>query len=135
MTETQTRKVEKYHYKDYLSRAEQCLRTAKDAQGRGDWDACAINAVQSAISASDALSTSSLGLRSADQSHDDAIRLFRSIDPTNEAHKTNTNRLSRILSEKSASSYGEQSVKKIEGEYLLFEAERLLSYVKSKLPA
>jgi len=132
--EAQSKKVERYHYRDYLSRAQQSLDVAKYAFEQAKWDACAIMAVQSAISASDALCTYQFSSHSSSQRHDDAIKLFRSVDPSSDAHKTNTNRLTRILSKKSDSAYSEQSVKRNEAEFLMSEAERLLAYVKSKLP-
>lgn len=133
MSESPSKKVERYRYKDYLFRAEQSMAVAKYAFEEGLWDACAINAVQTAISASDALCIYKFSSHNASRRHDDAIKLFRSIDPSGEAHKTNANRMARILSEKSDSAYGEQPVKKNEAEFLLAEAERLLTYVKSKL--
>ena len=134
MNESQAKKVGRHHYKDHLSRAQQSLDVAKYAFEQGKWDACAINCVQAGISASDAYCIFKLSLHNASQRHDDAIKLFSSIDPANETHKTNANRLRHLLSEKSGSAYGEQPVKKNEAEYLLTEAGRLLNYVKSKMP-
>ncbi len=135
MSELQTRKIESYHYKDYLSRAEQCLALAEEAKNRGLFDACAINAIQSAISAADALSTFALGQRSASQRHDEAVKLFKTINPHDKGVQDNANRFSRIISEKNASAYEEKPVSSKEAQYLLLEAQRFLSFVKSKLPA
>lgn len=133
MNEVQAKKVERYHFKDYLSRAEQSLDVATYAFDAGKWDACAINAVQAAISASDAYCIFKFSAHNSSSRHEDAIKLFRSIDAADEVHKTNSNRLTRILSEKNDSAYGEQPVKKNEAEYLLSEAGRLVAYVKSKI--
>lgn len=134
MKQSQAKDVERYHYRDFLSRAQQSLDVAKYALQQGKWDAAAINAVQAAISASDALCTYKTGSHNASQRHDDAIKLFRSIDAADEAHKTNSNRFARILSQKSASAYGERPTQPSEAQYLFSEAERMLYYVKSKLP-
>jgi len=134
MTEFRTRKVEKHHYRDYLSRAEQCLASAEAAWTQGHWDACAINAIQSAVSASDAVTAFGLGLRSAGQSHADAVGLFRQTEAQDQSTQDAASRLSRILGAKNTSAYEEKPVKPREAEFLLAEARKLLDFAKSKLP-
>lgn len=134
LIEVPARKVERHHYVDYFSRAEQCLHAAQRAEEQGEWDACAINSVQSVISASDALSTHKLGVRGAGQKHEDAARLFKSIDFADAAVQENANRLSRILAAKNESAYEENPVGRKEAEHLLLEAKRLFDFVKSRLP-
>ncbi len=134
MAELQTRKTDPFHYAEYLSRAEQCLNAAKHSASTNEWDACAINSVQSAISAADALTVFCKSERSAGQRHEEAARLFKSIAPQDAPIQENANRLSRILAKKNASAYEEKAVKRNEAEYLLVEAGRLLDFVKTRLP-
>lgn len=133
MDELQTRKVEKHHAGDYANRAQQLINAAQGALEKGEWDACAINSVHSAISASDALCTFNLGQRSSSQRHEDAIKLFKSMGPQDPAILENANRLARILGGKNSSAYEEKPVPRKEAEYLLMEAQRLLGFVKSRL--
>lgn len=94
----------------------------------------AINSVQSAISAADALVVFSKSERSAGQRHEEAVRLFKSINPQDSALQENASRLSRILARKNAAAYEEKPLKANEAQYLLLEAGRLLEFVKSRLP-
>ena len=134
MAELQGRKVDKRHYADYASRAQQLLNAAERSFENAEWDACAINSIQSAISTSDALCTFRLAQRNANQRHEDAIKLFKSIGPQDEAIQENARRLSRILGAKNASAYEEKPVSSREAEYLLVEARRLFDFVRSRLP-
>lgn len=134
MAELQSRRLDKFHYKDYVARAVQLLNAAERAYESLEWDACAITAVHSAVSASDALCTLKLGQRSAGQNHQNAVRLFKTIDAQDKAIVENAGRLARLLAEKNASAYEEKPVQRKEAEYLLTEAKKFLSFVESRLP-
>lgn len=125
--------MDKHHYADYLSRAQQHLDIAQIAFEQGKYDACANNAIQSAISASDALTTFFKQERSAGQSHDMTVRLFKETNPQDSETQSKANIFSRIIGEKNVSAYEEKPVKPRVAEVLLKEAEQLLAFVKKKI--
>ena len=129
-----SKKVAPLHYKEYLNRSEELLNASQYSFENQNWDACALNAVHAAISASDALTTYKLGERSAGQSHDEAVRLFKQTDFQDKETQSNAVRLSSILKEKNASAYEEKPVKPRTAEILLIESRRLLEFVKIKVP-
>lgn len=65
-----TRDLDKQKYVGYVKKAENSLRISKIALKEGAYDAAVMNAVHSAISALDALTTYSLGKRSSGQHAD-----------------------------------------------------------------
>ncbi|MCL5774503.1 MAG: hypothetical protein M1536_09050, partial [Firmicutes bacterium] len=79
MEKVKTRNVDRNLYINYLTRAEECLSAARHSFNINQWNASTISAIHSSIAALDALCVYFLGQRSAGQTHEDAIVLFRSI--------------------------------------------------------
>ena len=74
-----------------------------------------------------------LGKRHSGESHNDAAALFKTIKSTEE-FSTNANRILRILRMKNMAEYEERLVYKSEAGKIFKDCERLLAFVKSKLP-
>ena len=130
-----TRDVTKSLYTNYLKRAEECIHAAKNSFANQEWNAAAINAIHSCISACDAMCVYFLGKRHAGESHNDAVNLFKTIKMGDKEISTNSNRIIRILSIKNMAEYEERLVHRSEAEKVLKDCERFLEYVRRKLPA
>jgi len=75
-----------------------------------------------------------LGKRNANESHNEAAALFKTIKADDEEINTNANRISRILSIKNMAEYEDRLIFRAEAEKVLKDSERFLEYVKTKLP-
>ncbi|MDI6892419.1 MAG: HEPN domain-containing protein [Actinomycetota bacterium] len=135
MAKLKTRRVERSLYVNYLKRAKECLTAARRSFDAREWNASAINSIHSAIAAIDALCVFFLGQRHAGESHDGVVELFRTIKELDRKDLNNiVNRTSRILGIKNMAEYEERLVYSSEAEKALKDAERLLRFVKTKLP-
>lgn len=130
---TRIRNVDRFKAKDYLKRAEECIHTMNAAFDRGEFNACVINAVHAAIAAADALCIFTTGIRHAGQRHEDALTIFRDIDPRDEDIKRNLDHLKELLQIKSVAEYGEELMDRKRAELYRKHAERLFAYVKSRI--
>jgi len=128
-----TRPVDRFHAKDYLQRAEECRYAMDRAFEDGKWNACMINAIHCAISAADAFCVYKKGLRSAGESHFEAITLFSSIDPNDPGIMQGVQHLSALISIKSQAEYGERLMNKNNAIQAVKHAERLFDFVKEKI--
>ncbi len=129
-----TRNVNRSEYRNYLQRAGELINSMKLAYEAKEWNACVINDVQSAIASADALCVFTKGLRHAGDRHDDAIILFASIDTNDTEIRNNAERLEKLLSIKTDAEYGEKLMKEKDDDNSILQAERLFSFVKSRLP-
>ena len=129
-----TRDVQKSLYINFLKKAEECFHAAKSSFTAEEWNASAINAIHSSISACDAMCVYFLGKRHAGENHDEVVNLFMAIKSGNEEIKTNANRILRILRIKNMAEYEERLVYRLEAEKVLKDCERLLEFVKKELP-
>ena len=128
-----TRDVSKSLYTNYLKRSEECFHAAKSSFNSGEWNASTINAIHACIAAGDAMCVYFLGKRSAGETHNEAVNLFKKIGATEEIN-TNANRIMRILRTKNMAEYEERLVYKTEAEKVLKDCERLFQFVKTELP-
>ncbi len=97
-----------------------------------EWNACVINAIQSAIASADALCIFKKGVRHAGERHEDAVALFLDIDTTNEEIKNNSKRLSKLLSIKTDAEYGERLLKQSDADEAKISTARLFQFVKNR---
>lgn len=135
MAKLRTRRVDRSLYANYLKKTEECLTSACRSFTAGEWNASAINSIHSAISSIDAMCVFFLGQRHAGDNHDSAIALLRTIKELDRKDLNSIiNRTSRILSLKNMAEYEERLVSNAEAEKALKDADRLLQFVKSKLP-
>jgi uncharacterized protein (UPF0332 family) len=129
-----TRDVAKALYVNYLKKAEECLHAAKNSFASQEWNAAAINAIHSCISACDAFCVYFLGKRFAGESHDDAVKLFRTIRHDDDKINENANRFLRIIRIKNMAEYEERLVYRTEAEKILKDCDRFFEYIKKRLP-
>jgi HEPN domain-containing protein len=130
-----TRDVARNLYTNYLKRSDECFTAAKESLSKGDWNAAAICAIHSCISAGDALCIYFLGKRHAGPNHHDAVVLFDIIKSGKIEVKNNANRLRKILDVKNMAEYEERLVRRSEAEKVLKDTERFLAFARSLLPA
>ena len=128
-----TRDVDRSKAGFYLQKAEECKNSMKRDFDAGEWNACVISAIHSAISSADALCVAKKGLRSAGKSHDEALVLFSRIEPGNEEFKKSAKHLSELLNKKNKVEYEERLFYETEALVAVKHAERLFSFVKEKL--
>ncbi len=127
-----TRGVEKERYRLYLRKAEEYYQAMLDSLSRGRWNAAALEAIHSAISANDALLVRRYGLRSTSGAHEDAVGLLVSRVGTAEA-KTAAQHLSWLLAKKNLVEYEARLFAEREAQEAVKHAERFFEWVKTKL--
>jgi len=128
-----TRDVSKSYYRNYLKRAEECLRAAENSFANQDWNAVSINAIHACIAACDAMCVYFMGKRHVGESHNDAVALFKMSKSGGEIN-INANRIARILRIKNMAEYEERLVHKSEAEKVFKDCKRFLEYVTKELP-
>lgn len=130
-----TRSVDKFLYKNYLKKAEECRQAMDDAYSRENWNAAVVNAVHCAISSADALTVFFKGIRHAGEKHEDVIALLQTIGLDQGVLKTKTRQLSRLLSIKNAAEYAERLMSRNDASSATKDAGRFLQWVKETLKA
>lgn len=131
--EMKTRAVNKYLYKNYLQKAEECFEAAKDAYAKDHWNTTVINAIHAAISGSDALLVFFKEVRSAEERHEEVVSLLRTLDFSREEINNKTRQLQRLLQIKNAAEYEERLMSQSDASNALRDGERFLGWVKEKL--
>jgi HEPN domain-containing protein len=129
-----TKEVPRNLYANYLKRSAECFAAAKASLSKGDWNAAAICAVHSCISACDALCIYFLGRRHSGANHSDAVVLLEMTGIERPELTTNANRLRKVLSVKNMAEYEERLVRRVEVELMIKDTERFLSFIRSRLP-
>lgn len=128
-----TRDVQKSLYVNFLKKAEECLHAAKSSFTTEEWNASAINAIHSSISACDAMCVYFLGKRHAGERHEEVVNLFMTIKSGGDEIKTNANRILRVLRIKNMAEYEERLIYRPEAEKILRDGERFLEFAKKEL--
>lgn len=129
-----TQDVSKSLYANYLKKSDECHRAAVESFSKKDWNAAAICAVHSCIAACDAICVYFLGKRHQGPNHADAVLLFSTIKRGDEQLENNAKRLRNILGIKHMAEYEERLVRRSEAEKVMKDTERLIAFVKSRLP-
>ncbi len=132
MTEIKTRYES--GWKNYLIKAEQFLETARDAYFKENWNAVGLNAVHSAISANDALTSYYGKVRSISEKHNDSINLLLEVFKSDKESRNHSRHILWLIGRKNLVEYESRLFYKKEAEDSLKHAERFLSWAKSKLP-
>ena len=113
----------------YLSKAEEYLRTSNGALANGDYHAASLNAVHAAISANDAVTVFHGSVRSSSEDHRDATKLLQEIAPPGaEDWEKQANRLGRIIAQKSPVAYGVRMITSKDADYLVQQAGRFVRW-------
>lgn len=118
----------------YWQRASELLRSMQYNMERERWNAAVIDAVHCAISSNDSYTVAKLGMRSAAESHNDAIVLLREAADNADIENQLT-RLGRLLGIKSHVEYGPSVVRPDEAERVAKDTERFYRWVETELKA
>ena len=129
-----TRAVRKEVYRTYLAKSQEFLRAAQDSLRRGDHDACVSAAIHSGINLADALTAFYLRMRSAGESHEEALALLRRVPLPPAGSERIVHHLSALLDVKNAAEYEDRLLRAKEAEAAMKHLERLSSRVLSALP-
>jgi HEPN domain-containing protein len=129
-----TKEVTRNLYANYLKRSDECFTAAKASLSTGDWNAAAICAIHSCISARDALCVHFLGRRHSGANQSDAVVLLEMTGIERPELTTNSNRLRKVLSVKNMAEYEERLVRRAEAESMIKDTERFVAFVRSRLP-
>ncbi|MFH0955614.1 MAG: HEPN domain-containing protein [Candidatus Falkowbacteria bacterium] len=121
-------------WKNYLIKADQFLETARDAYFKENWNAVGLNAVHSAISANDALTSYYGKIRSISEKHSDSISLLLEVFKNDEESKSYSKHILWLIGRKNLVEYESRLFFKKEAEESLKHAGRFLSWTKSRLP-
>ncbi|MFA6106145.1 MAG: HEPN domain-containing protein [Patescibacteria group bacterium] len=131
MTTVKTR--EESNWKNYLTKAEQFLETARDAYFKKNWNAVGLNAVHAAISANDSICVYFGKIRSISEKHSDAAVLLLRILKHGADAKNYSKHLSWLINRKNLIEYESRLFYAKEAEEALVHAERFLKWAKEKL--
>lgn len=126
-------RIEKTQYRNYWKKAQEFYDTMEEALHRKKWNATALNAIHSAISANDALLVCFHGVRSTSPKHDDAIKLLLSL-VKHEETKKNSSHLQKLIAMKNIVEYEDRLFFQSEALTLAKHARRFLNWVESILP-
>jgi len=129
-----TTPVSRNLFVNYLKRSKECLHAAQRSIEFKEWNSATISAIHSAIASADALCVFFLGVRHSGEKHEDVIRLFKTISLKEEEIDINSKRIKRIIGIKNMAEYEERLVSQSEAVQAIKDAERLLSFIKAKLP-
>lgn len=127
-----TKEIERIRASIYLQKAGEFFTSMKTAKENGDWDACGLNGIHCAISASDALLVNKAGIRSRGESHTDVVSLLEEKIKTPEL-KEQTRRLVHILNKKNLVEYEDRQFTASEADALEKDVERYFSWVKKQI--
>jgi len=121
-------------WKNYLIKAEQFLETARDTYFKENWNAVGLNAVHSAISVNDALTSYYGKIRSISEKHSDSISLLLEVFKNDEESSIPPKHILWLIGRKNLVEYESRLFFKKEAEESLKHAGRFLSWAKSRLP-
>ncbi len=127
-----TRRLDRAKSRNYLKKAEELYQEMLEGRRSGRFNATVISAIHCGISASDAYTVYTGGVRSAGKDHGDAIRLLASMGT--EAKKM-SDHLRSLVEVKNAAEYEERLFTSGDAEMAVKHAERLYKWVKEKMEA
>lgn len=128
------RRTGKDSFSNYLKKSRECFNAVDNSFNLKEWNASAINAIHSCISACDAMCVYYLGRRHTGENHNEAVKLFKLTQPTEREISSNAIRLSRILSVKNIAEYEGRLISMTEAEKILKDCKRFIEYVRKQLP-
>lgn len=126
-----TRQVPQSHYRTYLKKAGEFLDAMNAALNSGGWDAAGLNAAHCAISATDALLVQRAGLRSAGESHAEAVELFERYWGSEQDGKAGS--LRKILACKHLAAYEDREMIESEAREVAKITQRFFEWAQSRL--
>lgn len=128
-----TRPVTESEAVSFLRKAEEFYLTMTEAFQKRRWNSAGLAGVHCAISATDAVLGKKARVRSAGESHYEAVRLLRQhiSDAEVGAH---AQRLNRVLGEKSLVEYDSREFRESEAAAIVRDVGRYLEWVKGFFP-
>lgn len=125
------RSVDQGRASDYITKAEEFLKTANDALQNNRYNSAVMNAIHSAINALDAMTTSFKGKRASDD-HTEVLSLIQGILPSSQYEEIRK-QFTSLISKKNASEYQPDLMDEKDAREAIKLAERIHSKVKAKL--
>lgn len=117
----------------YLKKAEEFYLTMTEAFQKGRWNAAGLAGIHCAISATDALLGKKARIRSAGDSHLDVVHLLKE-NITDANVGAQSQRLHRVLSEKSQVEYDSREFREAEAAAVVKDVGRYFEWVKGYFP-
>jgi len=127
-----TRSVSPQAAKNYLKKAQEFAVAMETAFQEKHWNAAALAAVHTAISAGDAMLAAFVGIRSADQDHRQISTLLS--DHLGKDGEQAAKHVQRVIARKNLVEYEERLVKQADANQMATHVRRLMVLVESKLP-
>ena len=124
--------VPRSEYEGYLKKAEEFYATMQECFLNARWTSSALEAIHAAISANDALTIFSKGIKCSSPRHEDAVTLLQSLTELDDV-RVNAAHILRIIKKKNIVEYEGRSFIQKEAEEITSHAERFLNWVKSIL--
>lgn len=112
----------------HISKAEQFLRAAQRAADQAEHDAVMLNAIHAAISATDAVTIATAGVRSTDPDHQRAADLLQEVAGASGEIRAQVNQLRRLLSRKNQVEYEARRARAAESADSLKRATRFVAW-------
>jgi hypothetical protein len=125
-----TRHVSEAEAKSYLKKAEEFYQTMLESYRQKRWNSAGLAGVHCAISATDAALGMEAKIRSAGETHYEAVELLR-IHIKRENVTTQSVRLTRILGQKSLVEYDSREFTEHEASEITKDVGRYLDWVKT----
>lgn len=117
----------------YLDKAAQRLQDADEMLARERYDSASGLAVLAAINGGDAACVAMAGIRSAGQSHSDAVRLIRQLRPGDEEARRASNQLANVINLKNTIEYEARRASAKDATTLVEWARRIVRWADSAL--
>lgn len=128
-----TRSVTEQEALSYLRKAEEFYLTMTEAFEKRRWDSAGLAGVHCVISATDAVLGKKARIRSAGESHFEAVQLLK--QHVQDAHAgAQSQRLARILSDKSLVEYDSRQFHEDEAASIVKDVGRYLEWVRGFFP-
>ena len=124
------KKVDRHEFQDYFTKASEFHDTMNECFERGRWNSAALEAVHCAISANDALTIWSQGIKCSSPNHEDAVTLLQSLAGIKEV-KEGANHLLRVIKKKNLVEYEGRKFAQKEAEEILLHGDRFFKWVSS----
>ncbi len=125
-----SRREERTVHANYLTKAEEFLRSALDNVASRRWNAAALSAIHAAIAAADAVLVFEQGIRSVSQHHEDVLDLLAGSGADRSSALAH---LRRILARKNVVEYESRLFSQREAEEIVQHAERFLTWARTRV--
>ena len=126
--------VDRRQARAFLAKSDEFLAAARASKEAGRNDAAMLEAIHSAIRATDAVTSALAGVRSTDPDHSRAADLLEEIGPAGEVGR-HARQLRQLLANKNAVEYRSRRTTAAEASDAIKRAERFISWARDILAA